>query len=50
MDGLTAGDFVAIAAQAKLLAGEWSDDRWLQALRKEHACRPPPARSPGFTT
>ena len=47
---LTAGDFAAVAAQAKILGARWGPSEWLAALEKEVALRPAVARPVGFNS
>lgn len=50
VSGLTAGDFAAVAAQAKIVGARWGPSEWLAALEKEVALRPVSARAVGFNS
>ena len=47
LDRLTAGDFVAVLGQAKLVGAKWGAADWIAALEKEQSIKPV-ARSMGF--
>ncbi len=45
---VTAGDFVVVAAQARIVGKHWTAEDWLDALQNEMALRPPVPGPVGF--